>query len=115
MELSDADKAAISLAAARGIEGTRSISTRELVSAKYRIPNFVKKIGSTALTLYFDERRRMMGAHNAAIKAAVVASTEELRSATRGQGVVVCPDCEEEVAWGNLLSHRLDQCKETRV
>ena len=56
-----------------------------------------------------------MGAHNAAVKAAVVACTEELRSATRGQGVVVCPDCEEEVAWGNLLSHRLDQCKETKV
>ena len=57
----------------------------------------------------------MVKSHNEAIKRGVIADTEELRDKTRGKGVVSCPECQEDVAWGNILSHRLETCVNTRV
>ena len=36
--------------------------------------------------------------------------TITLSEATRGQGIVRCPDSNEDVAWGNLLTHRTRTC-----
>ena len=75
----------------------------------------MKDIGTHAVTFYFDERRRMITGHNDAIRRAIEEDTEALREASRGDGVVVCPDCGMEVAWGNILPHRLEICKNKRV
>ena len=57
--LSDQEKEAITVAAARGIEGTSAISIHEMVSRRFMIPDFVKTIGPNDMTYYFDERRRI--------------------------------------------------------
>ena len=113
--LSDQEKEAITVAAARGIEGTSAISIHEMVSRRFMIPDFVKSIGPNAMTYYFDERRRMMTGHNDAIRSEVINDTEQLREEFRGRGVVPCPECRQDVAWGNIMSHRLETCKEKRV
>ena len=113
--LSEVEIAAISKAAARGIEGSSSISIHDMVSSRYMIPEFIKDMGPNAMTLYFDERRRMMSTHNDKIRDAVIADTVRIREEFRGYGVITCPDCKCKVAWGNLLPHRLETCKKKRV
>ena len=81
----------------------------------FMIPDFNKSIGPNAMTYYFDERRRMMTGHNDAIRSEVINDTEQLREEFRGRGVVPCPECRQDVAWGNIMSHRLETCKEKRV
>ena len=109
--LTDKNMATISTAAAKGIEGTSSVSVHDMVSRRFPIPGFVKKIGTHAMTFYFDERRKMMNAHNELIYQAVVSDTEKLKRNTVGRGIVKCPECQDNVAWGNLLSHRLEKCR----
>ena len=41
--------------------------------------------------------------------------TEQLREEFRGRGMVCCPECGQDVAWVNIMSHRLETCKEKRV
>ena len=113
--LSEAEKAAITKAAARGIEGTSAISIHEMVSRTFMIPEFVKNLGPNAMTFYFDERRRMMTSHNDSIRQAVIEDTDRLREEFRGRGVVTCPDCGCQVAWGNIIPHRLETCKKKRT
>ena len=47
-----------------------------------------------------DERIKMIPEHRA-----VVEHSEELRKQCCSAGVVQCPECEEDVAWGSLLPH----------
>ena len=66
-QLSEEEKRAIIKAAAIGIEGTSAISIHNIVSQRFRIPQFIKDIGTHAVTFYFDEHRRMITGHNDAI------------------------------------------------
>ena len=79
------------------------------------IPDFVKNLGPNAMTYYFDERRRMMTCHNESVRSGVIEDTERLREEFRGRGVINCPECGQDVAWGNIMSHRLETCKNKRV
>ena len=56
-----------------------------------------------------------MTSHNDSIRQEVVETTEELRDNTRGDGVVTCPDCGDQVPWGSVLSHRIKTCHLRRV
>ena len=56
-----------------------------------------------------------MTAHNDSVRQAVVKDTNAIRNSTREDAVVLYQDCQEEVAWGNLLPHRLDMCSAKRV
>ena len=56
-----------------------------------------------------------MTAHNDSVRQAVVKDTDAIRNSTRGDAVVLYQDCQEEVAWGNLLPHRLDMCSANLV
>ena len=114
-QLTDEEKDAIREVAGRGIGGARAISIHQMVNRQFRIPEFVKKIGSHATTFYFDERRSFLTTHNEAIRKAVTEETERLREASRGDGVVTCPDCSDQVAWGNLLPHRLETCLQKKT
>ena len=113
--LNEEEKREILKAAAIGIEGTSAISIHIMVSRKFRIPGFIKEIGTHAITYYFDERRRMITSHNENIRRAVEQHTAALREQFRGCGVVECPDCREQVPWGSILAHRLESCKKKRV
>ena len=86
-----------------------------MLSREFPVPAFVREIGPSGMMFYFDERRRMMTAHNESVRQAVIKDTNAIRNRTRGDGVVMCPDCQEEVAWGNLLPHRLELCSAKRV
>ena len=74
--LNEEEKREITQAAAIGIEGTSAISIHNMVSRRYRIPEFIKNIGTHAITFYFDERRRMITSHNDAVRRAVEHNTE---------------------------------------
>jgi len=63
---SASERAEITQAATKDIQGTTAISNRPIAG---RIPSFVKNIGPHAETFYFDERRRMINSHIDAIKA----------------------------------------------
>ena len=113
--LSEDSKAATTVAASKGIDGSHAIPLSQAVSRRYRIPNFVAKLGQTAKTFYMNERIRMITEHNDAVRRAVIVHSEEMRQQFCGAGVVLCPECATEVAWGNLLPHRLEYCPKKRV
>ena len=71
--------------------------------------------GSKKIKLYIDARIKIIEEHNAAILEAVLQETIEMRNATRGMGVVTCPECAEEVYWGALIDHRTRLCRNCRV
>jgi len=98
-----------------GICGDRKIPVSEAVSNEYRVPEEVRVMGYEVITLYVDERIRKIEAHNLNVYEMVRNETITLREATRGQGIVRCPDCQEDVAWGHLMAHRTRTCSHLRV
>ena len=97
------------------VSGDRKIPVSEAVSNVYRVPEEVRILGHAVITLYVDERIKKIEAHNLEIKERVREETLTLREATRGHGVVRCPDCDEDVPWGNLMNHRMRTCANIRV
>ena len=93
-----------------GISGDRRIPVSEAVSHEYRVPEEVRVLGYEVITLYVDERIKKIEAHNLKVAEMVRQETITLREATRGQGIVRCPDCEEDIPWGHLLTHRTRTC-----
>ena len=47
-----------------GISGDRRIPVSEAVSHEYRVPEEVRVLGYEVITLYVDERIKMIEAHN---------------------------------------------------
>ena len=93
-----------------GISGDRKIPVSDAVSQQHRVPDEIKT------SVYIDERIKLIETHNQKIMEIVRLETIQLREATRGRGgVVMCPDCQEEVAWGHLLTHRTRTCTNCRV
>ena len=89
-----------------GIGGSRKILVSNAVSREYPVPQEIKNGGSALIKIYIDERIRKIEEHNSRILECVRDQTEVLREATRGDGVVQCPDCGNDVPWGNVLYHR---------
>ena len=98
-----------------GVSGDRKIPVSEAVSREYRVPEEIRILGYDVITLYVDERIKKIEAHNIEIQEKVREETLTLREATRGQGVVRCPDCDEDVPWGHVMSHRIRTCANLRV
>ena len=98
-----------------GITGDKKIPVSEAVSREFRVPEEVLELGYSVITLYVDERVKKIEAHNSRVSENVRKETFTLREATRGQGVVNCPDCHEDVAWGDLLNHRTRTCPNCRI
>ena len=98
-----------------GITGDRKIPVSEAVSRECRVPEEARELGYSVITLYVDERIKKIEAHNSKVLEDVRKQTITLREVTRGQGVVNCPDCHEDVAWGHLLIHRTRTCTNCRV
>ena len=65
------------------------------------MPEEIRILGYDVITLYVDERIKKIEAHNLEIQEKVREETLTLREASRGQGVVRCPDCDEDVPWGH--------------
>ena len=85
------------------------------IGTPYIIHKAFRELGYSVITLYVDERIKKIEAHNSKVLEDVRKQTITLREVTRGQGVVNCPDCHEDVAWGHLLIHRTRTCTNCRV
>jgi hypothetical protein len=99
----------------QGIGGTRKIPVSDAVSKENRVPDEIKSLGHRVVKLYLDARIRKIEEHNAVILESLIQETYDLRNATRGMGVVSCPECEEDVPWGSLMDHRTRLCRNCRV
>jgi hypothetical protein len=99
----------------QGIGGIRKIPVSDAVNKDNRVPEEIKSLGHRVVKLYLDARIRKIEEHNAAILETVIQETYDLRNATRGMGVVSCPECEEDVPWGSLMDHRTRLCRNCRV
>ena len=99
----------------QGIGGTRKIPVSDAVSKENRVPDEIKSLGHRVVKLYLDARIRKIEEHNAVILESLIQETYDLRNATRGMGVVSCPECEEDVPWGSLMDHRTTLCRNYRV
>ena len=99
-----------------GISEDRKIPVSDAVSQQHRVPDEIKTLGYTSIKLYIDKRIKLIETHNQKIMEIVRSETIQLREATRGRGgVVMCPDCQEEVAWGHILTHRTRKFTNCRV
>ena len=98
-----------------GVAGCKKIPVSDAVTTEHRVPDEIKSLGHRVVKLYIDARIKIIEEHNAAILEAVLQETIEMRNATRGMGVVTCPECAEEVYWGALIDHRTRLCRNCRV
>ena len=75
----------------------------------------IKNLAHAMVKLYIDARIKKIEEHNAHVLECVQQDTMDLREATRGWGLVVCPECMEDVPWGSIMLHRTGLCKNCRV
>ena len=71
----------------------------------------IKNLAHAMVKLYIDARIKKIEEHNAHVLECVQQDTMDLREATRGWGLVVCPECMEDVPWGSLCFIELDYVK----
>lgn len=98
-----------------GISGDRKIAISDAVNADNRVPDEIKNLGHAMVKMYIDARIKKIEEHNAHVLECVQQDTMDLREATRGWGLVVCPECMEDVPWGSIMLHRTGLCKNCRV
>ena len=111
----EADHVLLARLSIEGIGGSNKIPVSQAVSREYPIPQEIKNGGSALIKLYVEERMKRIEEHNSRIQECVVNETQYLREATRGDGVVQCPDCGAEVPWGSVLYHRTRMCPKSRI
>ena len=99
----------------RGIEGNRKIPVSHAANTANRVPDEIKSFGHRVIKLYLDARIKKIEEHNAKVFRLVRKETIAMREETRGMGVVVCPECSEEVHLVSLLEHRTRLCINCRV
>ena len=75
----------------------------------------VQQIGHEMIKKYIDAMIKKIEEHNQRLLDAIQKETFSLREGTRGSGVVICPECNEEFYWGSLMHHRTRTCKNCRV
>ena len=95
------ERSLLEMYAGQGIGGDRKIAVSEAVNAANRVPEDIKKLGYHMIKLYIDARVKKIEEHNANVLEEVRKDTVELREATRGWGHVICPECMDDVPWGN--------------
>ena len=110
-----AERSIVEQYAGLGISGERKIPVSQAVSQEYRLPEEIRALGHMVIRLYVDERIKKIEEHNKKVLDQVREDTLLLREATRGQGVVICPECMEDVAWGHIMGHRTRTCPNSRV
>ena len=98
-----------------GIGGDRKIPVTDAVSAENRIPEEVKALGYLMIKFYIDERIKVIEAHNKVVLERVREDTLDLKEATLGRSVIICPACMEDVPWGAIMLHRTKLCVNCRV
>ena len=98
-----------------GIGGDRKIPVTDAVSAENRIPEEVKALGYLMIKFYIDERIKVIEAHNKLVLERVREDTMDLKEATIGRSVIICPECMEDVPWGAIMLHRTKLCIDCRV
>ena len=101
--------------AARGIEGDKKIAVSDAVNSENRVPDEIRALGLAMVKRYMDERIKRIEEHNACVLDTVRQETMDLREVTRGWGLVVCPECLEDVPWGSIMDHRTKSCSKCRV
>ena len=105
----------IEMYAGQGIGGDRKIQVSEAVNATNRVPEEIKKLGYNMIKMYIDPRVKKIEEHNANVLNTVRQDSMELREATKGWGLVVCPEFMDDVPWGSIMLHRTGLCRKSRV
>ena len=55
---------------------------------------------------YFDIRKNYLCMHNKEVSNQVEMDSDLIRNMTKGHPVIVCQECGEDIAWGNIRNHR---------
>ena len=55
---------------------------------------------------YFDIRKNYLSMHNKEVSNQVEMDSDLIRNMTKGHPVIVCQECGEDIAWGNIRNHR---------